>query len=297
MNKILLLLSLFIFSTFFAFSQNINNSPHKGNIKYIYKIDDDYAKKLLSKNDKQIDEDYLTNLVDSMNIDSTFNKKLPVGYYLTQSVIDQSTKYELTYIPDYKVFIVNNYTDLLIKIYDKNGNIIPDAKLKVRGKRLKFDKKSQCYRIKKYEKDGILSINYQGNTSYFNLKDRFNYFRFKNLLSTLNIVWIPLKNTINNPRYYWFKSYYFASNLFDKFSFRQKYKSYMVLSQPKYRPGDTVKFKVYIAKSNGKPIDNEVDVFIQKNLYYSNNPKKLTTLAPIEENPALMFINLFLMTV
>src|SRR5690606_3620045 len=45
--------------------------------------------------------------------------------------------------------------------------------------------------------------------------------------------------------------------------FRNKHTGYMVFNKPMYLPGDTVKFKAFVVRRKGQPVNKKVKVILQ----------------------------------
>ena len=66
--------------------------------------------------------------------------------------------------------ILNNQRDMALMVFDREtGKAITGAKVKVGGKRSSFDAKTQSFRRKKTDKQGILSIEVDGLTACYSI--------------------------------------------------------------------------------------------------------------------------------
>jgi hypothetical protein len=72
-------------------------------------------------------------------------------------------------IENQPVILGANNTDLCIRVYDLKGNIIDNADVNVRWKKLNFNKKTQSYLDKKSNQKGLLKVAYNGFTAYYDL--------------------------------------------------------------------------------------------------------------------------------
>jgi len=195
---------------------------------------------------------------------------------------------------------------LCVQVYDLEGKIIPDAELKMKRKKLRFDKKNQYYIEKKSNRKGLLEIRHDGFTTYYDLSRNRDNARIKRgyrkvLYGTpLKYVWIPVRfvveipvdgvrsiikgwpqGTIHRTKSFFTNSYEKIACIFDDDycnyrRFRNRHTGYMVFNKPKYLPQDTVKFKAFLVTKKGKPINKEVDVI----LWVNRKENKLTQLKP-----------------
>ena len=287
-----------------AFSQNLVSSRQSSYRSYIYKLSDKEAREINKRDAHVIDSTYFHTLVDSYPTDSVYAKKLAPGHYLKTNSIKNKQQTFYTYVPDFDVKILNNNTDLYIQVFSLSGKIISDASVKIGLKTVRFDNKTQCYIDKKSNRKGLLKVDFNGNTAYFQLARKMNNSALlrntrKIMYGTpLKYVWIPVSYVISlpidgvksivrgRPQGAINRTKYIFVNLWNKItdpsdynSYKQNYKGYMVFNKPKYLPGDTVKFKAFIVSKKGKPLNKKVFVSI-------NNEKKdirLTELAPFRK--------------
>jgi hypothetical protein len=300
--------SLFVVaSLFFCFtlcSQNLLHDRQTGYYTYIYQLNDKEAKKINKKEILMIDTTCFHTLVDTYPTDSVYSKKLSPGHYVKTHLSQNKQITEYTCIPELEIFILNNNTDLCLQVYDLNGNPISDAIVKIKSKKLNFDKKTQSYVDKKSNKKGLLSVTYKGNTSYYHLDRSYNNSALlrgsKTVLSQtpLKYVWIPVAfiadipaDTYRSIKKGWPQgTIYLTRNYFthlgekinclidndecDYSGFLDKYTGYLVYNKPQYLPGDTVKFKAFVTNRKGKPVNDSVAI-----LLYDAGMGKTITLA------------------
>ncbi|TKS57237.1 carboxypeptidase-like regulatory domain-containing protein [Mesohalobacter halotolerans] len=287
----------FVFTLLIAYqspSQNLLESKAFGRYAYIYKISDQQAKSFFRNQNPRYKPEYFNQLIDSFEFDKTYHKPLKPGYYLKVRINGNKTETALTAVQDFNVFILNNDTDLNLRVLDLNGNAIENAELKLDKRRVKFDKSTQTYRIKKSYKDGLLSLNHAGQTFYYDLvkSDSQSFFKRK-LNATLyqtpvKYVWKPVKFIIDLPAdaYKSIKNHYARGNIYKlKRFFVKLYEStaclfdqdycktrktfhYAVTDKPKYRPGDSLRFKAYVLNKSYKPIDEALQVYLYQNRKY-----------------------------
>jgi TonB-dependent SusC/RagA subfamily outer membrane receptor len=288
-------------------AQALLDSRHSSYYTYLYKLTDKEAKKIYKKDLWVVDTSFFHTLVDSVATDSLQYLALPRGHYLRAFTDKDQLRLSITSVPGFDVRIVNNNTDLNIRIYDLEGFEVEDAKVTLRSKRLRYDKKSHSYRDKKSNRRGLLKVSRDGFTAFYSINREYNNPQYKRTSNKilysvpLKYVWIPVRFVVFIPidgvrsvvygntsgsiyhiERFFRNSYRKIACLFDPYhcnyynKFSEKHKGYLVFNKPKYIPGDTVKFKAFIINKKGKPIKGKVDVMLGK---YGNNVK-LTELSP-----------------
>jgi TonB-dependent SusC/RagA subfamily outer membrane receptor len=300
---------LLVFLCNISGAQNLIESRQTSYYTYIFKLNNDEARKVYKKDQWQVDESYFHTLVDSFPTDSAYRMDLPVGHYIKVYTDKNKLKFHITSVQNFDVMIAKNNTDLAINVYDLEGNIVPDADVKSRLKNLRFDKKTKSYYDRKSNQKGLLKVSWQGFTSYYNLSRQYNNSTLKRTSrkvvygTPIKYVWIPVRyviflpidgvkslvngypqGTIQRTGRFFSKTYYKIACLFDDYycdyygdnSFQNKHKGYLVFNKPKYLPGDTVKMKAFILNKRGNPINDPINVVLQR----PGKNIQLSTVAP-----------------
>lgn len=243
-----------------SFSQNVISSRQTSEMTYIFKLDQNQVEYFYKKSDKKLKKEILINLVDSFPTDSKFSKKLDVGYYAFVHTEGNRMVYNIQTISDIYVFSMQNDRDIIIKIQNKKGEVIDDAKVWIKNKRIKFDKKTNSYLFPKGKKKGLVKIEIDKKTYYYSIsKERDYYYSYR----------------YRHRRH-------ILRNLFSKKD-RKQYdaNSYIVFNKPKYKPNDTVKFKAFISDKKGNFYAEQVEVWLSD--YYYTKGKKITDLKPYRQ--------------
>lgn len=308
--KIIYLLA-FLLTFRIAFSQKLLDSRQTSYYTYICKLTDQEARKIYRNDLAKVEPSYFHSLVDSFLTDSLYTGKLPEGHYLKTYAEKNRQKFSITTVQDFEVFILNNNTDLCIRVYDLQGNIISDAEVSVGWKKLHFNKHTQSYIDRRSNQKGLLRVTHNEFTAYYNLDRQYNnsFIRRgtqKVIYNTpAKYVWLPVRyvihlpvdgvksivkggtqGTVYNTKNFFVRSFRKIASIFDDsfrdsysyYKFEQNHTGYIVFNKPKYQPGDTVKFKAFLVKRRGKPVDKPVDVILQ-----TNKNIKLTQLHPYRE--------------
>jgi TonB-dependent SusC/RagA subfamily outer membrane receptor len=285
-------------------AQTFENNSKESHYTYIFKLTDDEAEKLYQENFNQLDSTFFHTLVDSFITENVYEGNLEPGHYIKAKIFKNILEYSLSTVQDFKIEILDNSTDLLIQVFDDQGKVINNADLSIKGKKLRFDKKLQAYKEKKSNKKGLLKVKYNGLVCYYQLDRELNNPKITRLTkkivwgTPIRIVWRPIRYAVMLPidgvkslihlrkvgtinRTYWFFRYPMNTfnrmlrpfnNFFDKYSFDNRYTSLTLLNQPKYKPGDTVRFKTYIANVNGKPLNKTIQLKLGQTLIKELKP-------------------------
>lgn len=289
--------------------QKLIESRQTSYMTYIYQLTDKEAKEIYKKGIWKVDPSFFHTLIDSFPTDGQYTGKLSPGHYLKTFSERNKQRFFITSVPDFDVKIFNNNTDLCIQVYDLTGKIISDANVKVRLKHLRFDKKSEMYLDKKSNQKGLLSVNYDGYTAYYQLSRKYNNSLVKRGTRTvlygtpLKYIWLPVnyiiclpidgaksiikgwpQGTIYRTKNFFSKSFSRIAGIFDDYyydsysdsRFQQKQTGYMVFNKPKYHQGDTVKFKAFLLSKRGIPVSRKVKVILSGN----KKPIELARLNP-----------------
>ena len=307
-KSILLFISLIIGHT--AISQRLNQSRQTSYYTFIYKLTDKEAAKIYKNDIWIVDASFFHTLVDSFPTDSLYTGKLPEGHYLRTYSEKDKQKLFITTVGSFDVFILDNNTDLSIQVYDLQGKIIKDADVKIRSKKLHFDKKTHAYVDKKSNRKGILKVTVNNFTAFYSIKRKYNNSFAKRGMrkvlygTPLKYVWVPVRfviylpidgvksivnhyphGTIYKTKDFFVRSFYTVACKFDDYYCDEyyprkrpedKYTGYLVFNKPKYQPGDTVKFKAFLVTKKGKTINEPVKVVLET----SKKDIVLTTLNP-----------------
>jgi len=300
-----LLVVVFSIGYILTFSQNLLKSRHSSFYTYIYKLTDQEAKQIYQKDLWVVDQSFFHTLVDSFPTDREYLGKLPTGHYIKTYAEKNKQQIFITSVQNVDVHLLNNNTDLCMQVYDLDGNIIPDAIVKVNKKTIRFDIKTQSYTDKKSNKKGLFSVTYNGHTNYYDLWRQYDNSGFRRGTravvydTPIKYIWIPVRyilflpadavaslvqwrphGTIYNTKKFFVNAFEKIACIFDNYYCYDrswhKQKGYLVFNKPRYQPGDTVKFKAFLLTKKGKPVNKQLSV----NLRVNNKDIELTQLSP-----------------
>ena len=281
--------------------------PAESQITLVYKITDAEAGKLYRGKQKSLNEKMFHHCVYSLRgIADVLHSGYPNGHYLLVNAQGNRLHFKLVSIVPFEHRMLNNQRDISLAVFDRvTGKIVTDAKVKVDNKRLRFDTKTQTYRRTKTDKQGMLSIETEGMTAYYTVSRKYNVNWWKRTKSGLwnaqvvkyvsrpviFVTSIPM-DTYRSIRYRRpvgsiysiqkpFSDIYRSISWGEPEGWIEKLIGYaydegfMVFSKPKYRPGDTIRFKAYIANGKGKPMKDSLHVYL-----FADKERKIGTIAP-----------------
>lgn len=287
MKPRLLLLILFCLTPGWIFSQNLLKSRKTSYYTYFFKLTEPQANQVYKKGMSVVDSTFFHTKADSLPTDSThWRRRLPVGHYLRVFVSGDRLIAEFFSKNPLDIQLINNNQDLGILVKDSLGTLITDAEVAIRGKKVPFSAKTQRYQLRKTSRNGLLAVTRAGHTSYFQIDHKgktFKIIRFKQLhrriwyMPPIRFVWLPIRPLIRSIR--WGEPTGWVEKLFGLFdpNYRDTEENstgYLVLDKPKYRPGDTVHFKAWVANAKGRPVKKEMKVWIGAG-YFGNENKKV----------------------
>ncbi len=271
-NCLLLLLCL---STTLLYSQQ--NNPYQ---TLVYQITTDEY--IALEKGTTLNESYLHTLVDS-----TFKKELPalgLGYYI--KAYPQQEQLQLEVIANTSISLISrsNKRDLMLEVIDSMGIPISNASVFLKNKAIPFDKKTNSYRLKKWkEKVAPIMVKANGEVIFYHIKkNRYRYdgysktfaYRIKAPARLAKRIWWRLKDGFAYGEWFPNRS--------------RTYKGYLALSQPKYRPNDTLKIKGYFTNKRGKPLNRPLEFQLN-----NNGKNRLTKIvSPVEKGVYILNIPL-----
>lgn len=225
---------------------------------YIFQITADEAEQLYQRTEEELySEPYLYNLIDS------FQQQLPVlapGHYLLVSAEKEKLRIEQKSVHHHAVQSIKNGNQLSLIVLSAENERITNANVYFSDNRMYWQQSKDAYSIKRIRSDGWLRVEVASDTLFYQVDhDKIKPQR-RRFFTT------PIGYIIGSPyrwakhTYHFFKrgigrgDWYIRHRRFWPFRMRDRsFKGYTALSQPTYRPGDTLKVKTYLTKQNGRP--------------------------------------------
>ena len=211
---------------------------------YIYKASVDDLQQLYLK-DKNPDEKMLQSFVTSFAGNEPV-PPLPRGNYFIVGANGNQLKFSEHTVDDIYFKIIPG-AQFRLCLYDSSGHIIRNAKVKNGLSRLKFDPSTDVYTAKEIKDEQVLEVNNNGVFHYITVEKGYYHPQFnlyRKSLSTIRHTWYRMNNLFHP----------------DTWAVRDKYTGFIVFSKPKYKPGETVKWKAHMTYMNGKPYNKPLDV-------------------------------------
>lgn len=300
------LLLMLCLLTFTARAQDLLSSRQSSPFTYIYRITDEEAA-MAYEADYWFDcSPFLHTLVDSFYTDSLPALDLPQGHYLKTTIHKGELKVSMTTVSSFNIAVLNNSADLAIAVQDTLGQVLQNAVVKVGRKRICFDAKTQLYHLRKANKKGTLTVEYNGFKTWHSLSRQWNNPAWKRTLKAipLRYIWHPVQfvalmptdavrsikrhrpqRTIYQTRQFFVKTWKGAVCLLHrknckKRPFEEGWKGYLVFNKPKYLPGDTVKYKAFVTDRKGRPLQDSVAIVLSKSYQEQRHIARLAPYAP-----------------
>jgi TonB-dependent SusC/RagA subfamily outer membrane receptor len=248
-----LLLAFLLLIAFFAYPQKpLTNSRITSYYTYIYKLDDASTVLFLTGKQAHIKEASLTNEVAKYPTDRPENILLPAGNYLKVAAVKNKLMYKLIQQRTANLMLMNGGKDVSLVLMDAEGKEITDAEVYRGNKLIVFDRLTETYHIGRSKKDSIYRVVYKGVNNFYNINQP-KPFVYKNYNTQsqkpLARFWRKIKNLFSSSKVPERNNYYQRPT---------PNPGFMVFNKPKYRPGDTVKFKAFILqKKSYRPVEDK----------------------------------------
>ena len=307
-KSLLFLVSLFLLSQHLT-AQNSNlltSIKNSGNAQ-IYELTDENAYEMYKRpGATRVEEHHLKNWFCAVPIDSNIYDHLPPGHYMKVYTVENKLLAEVFSVTDFIIETANNQADLFIKLW-RDGKPLEYAQLKLRGSRIRYRPGLQGYWKRKTNASGLLEVSIDGRKWYFNIVKDFKNSRFKRIKRKI-VYGTPLKfvvtpvvfvvelpihgyksikkgyayGNIGRVRQFGVRTYKKIACKFDYAychgSFKDKFKGYAITNQPKYRKGDTVRFKALNLNKKGKPSGKKpLNIYVKE---YWRKHKLIDTVEP-----------------
>lgn len=262
--KLLFILSLFLGCGALQAQTALPDSPQGSKESFIYTISRDNLRKIHLK-EQPVSEQMLGHLVARF----PHNEKSPQlnrGNYVQVKAVKNKLVFN-DLVVDHLRFKLVPDEHIRLCLYDSLGRAISDATVRCGSKSLTYDSATQTYRGGKLKKDETLEVNYQGVYHYIDIDKQWRYPSpygqtfFSSAWQKIKGVWLSLKRGV--------QAIFHPSDRLVV----NPYKGFVVFSKPKYKPGETVKIKGYMAQQNGKPYEKPVNIRL-----FSYYPERLDTV-------------------
>lgn len=282
-------LVLLMASTLFLWGkgQSLPDSRQSSFYTYYYRISGEEFRELLGNSQSRSDLKYFHTLVDSVPTDRPYEPALAPGYYLRVFSSSNQLVVESALVGACEALVLNNGSDLQVQVFDPEGNPVQADEIRLRKRQLKWDPDAQTYGMKNVTRSGILEVRYEGLSHFYDLKktsykkgtgrkilrialipvkivwrpvvwalylpiDIVRSVKYREATGSVRWVLKPIRSLRDRMRY---RSYGGGR---DRKRDRDRFPGYMVFSKPKYRPGDTLRVKVYAENRRHKAKDDSL---------------------------------------
>ncbi|HEX8549646.1 MAG TPA: hypothetical protein VF691_21985, partial [Cytophagaceae bacterium] len=267
--------SLLVLSSCLA--QDVSNSKRGSEYTFVYKISDQTAANAYGDKNPNYNRHDFNLLVDSflVNTHSFSNKRQPVGHYLFVTAINENAEISLRSFNNVDAKVLNNERDLIVVVYDSAGRECSEAEVSIKHTRVLYDPSTRTYRSKHSNKKGILTVNYRGHNSYFEIERRYEHNNGKPLRKLVLLTYrAPFRYLLSPFRYVvrgvkYPRTFLYPIDRMKQVLDNHKNKDrivkigYLILNKPKYLPKDTVKLKALVLNKHGKPFNKKLAAYYQ----------------------------------
>ena len=292
MKKSLTFLLLFTAHLLCAQVRTLTHAPQT----YIYKITDKEAESFYRKSrfSFQPEPQHFHTLYDSIDYEVPKNFT-DNGHFIFASVVNEEIIFELKSYQSISAEIRNNDRDFRLQVFDRQRNPVTTAKVTLADEPVPYHAKTGTYRLKKQRHGGLLRIETEDETAFYNVHTDTDGKRI--VRRWRRFVRTPVGRLINSP-YRWGRNVFsylrrgISRNrwtiynpqkfipFYRYFQRRKQQNGYLVLHKPKYNIGDTLKIKAYLTNHRGKPLRKAQRLTIEKNYNQSVFSK---TVKPTEK--------------
>ena len=223
---------------------------------------------------------------DTLDLD-----ELPSGYYLTLRAMREAVVVDVLVQPAFGINLLPTRRDLALVITDFAGKRIDDAQVTINGKKVRFNKKMQCYRRAGRKRGGTLEVKSLGRTFFYDIdvteyenpmQMRWQRFTARPFGRTVTVpvrtaqnLWRIIRHHNNFDDFIYHLKYRRASRL----NAKEAWNGYVAFSQPTYKPGDTMQVKAWITDHRNRPWNKPVEMKISQR--YTGEPVRKRLLSPV----------------
>ncbi len=269
-------------------AQNLLRSSRQAIEGQVFVLETSEAKQLVTGQTRQISERWLENIYSKFPSKDPGPQNLPPGHYISTKVIENQVQWSYIQVPICDVYVENDQEHLMLKVVDATGEVIPDALIKLGELILPFDELTQTYKTDAPIDARLLEIEVGGMTQFYQLSragrdhHRLNVSRptkvlnrwvlrplqgwiLKPILLTMTLPFDLVRIAVHGRLYGW--PQLIATrvkqtiHLGRRMAGRGNPVTFIVCSQPRYRPGDTVQVKAFLTDKNGSPLRRPLDLY------------------------------------
>ncbi|MFN8394563.1 MAG: alpha-2-macroglobulin family protein [Bacteroidia bacterium] len=290
-------------------AQNLLTSPRSAVEGQVYRLTLEQAEMAArGRIDANVTE-WLGNRVESFPANGNHSPLTP-GQYLVTKVVGNQVQWTYKQVPGYSVILENDGANLMVKVMDFAGKDIEDAIVLVEGQFIPYDPRTRSYSLPSSSitqtTASLLEVDASGIVQFYSLTQtaptkpapEYNR-RYYGESWAWRWLWAPTKRFVINPiirtvmlpydiarsiikrrlfgwpAWLWYRTKWLIG--LPKQALTERHPvAFLITNQPKYRPGDTVKFKGYVTNRRGSRLTRRLD------LLYTDRFGKTRSLASIK---------------
>ena len=282
---------------------------------YVFRLNEAQTRRLFERGLRAARPDYFTMPVDSFPTDSLASyrqqgRPLGGGYHLLAYSEGPELVYWLHAETGRRLEVLDNHSDLALVLRDSLGQLVPDAQLRLRHRRLPYDPATRAYRSHSARRAGLVAVTWQGRTTFqpLELADARSWRPnswVKRVGQRVLYGWPlgyltgPVRRTVGELHH--------ASDVttgpigllrsafsedvrderherrdspYQQRRYNRHWRGYVLLSQPRYRPGtDTLRLKARVLRrGSGRPCTRPLALWLT---LPDGPPKRLALLRPL----------------
>jgi TonB-dependent SusC/RagA subfamily outer membrane receptor len=286
--------------------QRLAAARQRSYLTKVFRLSEAQARHLYKRGLGAARPDFFAVPVDSFPTDSVRPRPLPLGCYLVAHTEGPQLVYWLRTETNRTIETLDNQVDLVLVVRDSLGRLLPDAQVQLGRRPVPFDAATRTYRRARRGHAGLLAVTYGGRTTFHALEQP-----RQGLRSAAGRVWrrvllgwplgyatAPIRQLGCDLRHASRATTGLVGLLrapFDedvrdsrqrarRYRRRQRWASYLVLSQPRYRPtADTLRLKARVLRRAGRPYRGPLTLWLAPTWFGDDDEpgKRLATLRPV----------------
>lgn len=234
MKKFIALVSVILIPAFGFGQKSLPDSKRHSEITHVYSLDAKQVHALFVK-DAPVDEKFLTTKVAEYPYGGAV-PELPRGNYLLVSANNDELVYDSHTVDDLQ-YSVTQDDGFVFDIRDAAGSPIGDARVRVNGGRVRYDRATRTYRGRLYgNEERLAEIENKGVYHYVTLDRQSRRGWGGSWLDRI----AQCFGGDSNPR--------------------DRYTGFVVFSKPRYKPGEKIELKAWVTDQQGRPVNKPLDL-------------------------------------
>lgn len=236
----------------------------------VYKLSLEEAKTILNSGSISFTKSDLFNRLPYDTLHSSEDKDYmnQNGFYLKVEAIEQQLKTSLNLVQNLEIKRIPDRKHLRFIILGSDGREVIPEEVSIEGKSIRYNESIRAFRTRPQRGRSTVVIKHKGEEAVFpvfkGFKPFFHRFGNKVLYSfPVKLVYKPGRDIYQSVAYGEpIGIVRRAGSLFFRDLRYERAYGYLLLNKPKYKPGDTLRYKLKLARENGRPYSKKVDLII-----------------------------------